>query len=81
MKLIIKYLNLSVLIVFSLVIFQKLPAQNFEETIDFADNQLKSGNLTTALKTYQRALFFSEGRDNLYLFRQIAEISYFKNDY
>lgn len=81
MKLIIKYLNLSVLIVFSLVIFQKLPAQNFEETIDFAGNQLKSGNLTTALKTYQRALFFSEGRDNLYLFRQIAEISYFKNDY
>jgi tetratricopeptide (TPR) repeat protein len=81
MKLIIKYLNLSVLIVFNLAAFQKLPAQNFEETIAFADHQFKSGNFTTALKSYQRALFFSEGRENLYLFRQIAEISYSNNDY
>ena len=81
MKLTIKCLNLSVLIVFNLAAFQKLPAQNFEETIAFADHQFKSGNLTTALKTYQRALFFSEGRENLYLFRQIAEISYINNDY
>jgi tetratricopeptide (TPR) repeat protein len=81
MKLIIKYLNLSVLIVFSQFIFQKLPAQNLEETINFADNQFRSGNLATALKTYQRALFFSEGINNLYLFRQIAEISYINNDY
>jgi tetratricopeptide (TPR) repeat protein len=61
--------------------FQKLTAQDFEETIVFADNQFKSGELTKALKTYQRALFFSEGRRNLYLFRQIAEISYLNNDY
>lgn len=81
MKLIIKYLNLSILIVFSLAAFQKLPAQNFEETIDFADNQFESGKFTTALKSYQRALFFSEGRSNLYLFKQIAEISYYANDY
>jgi len=81
MKLIIKYLNLYGLIVFSLITSQKLPAQNFEETINFADNQFKSGKLTAALKTYQRALFFSDGRRNLYLFRQIAEISYFNNDY
>lgn len=81
MKLIIKYLNLSVLIVFSQFIFQKLPAQNFEESINFADSQLKSGKSATALKTYQRALFFSNGRRNQYLFRQIAEISYFNKDY
>ena len=81
MKLTIKYLNLSVLIIFNLVIFQKLSAQNFRETIDFADDQFKSGNLTVALKSYQRALFFSDGRDNQYLFRQIAEISYYNNDY
>jgi tetratricopeptide (TPR) repeat protein len=81
MKLTIKYLNLSVLIVFNLAAFQNLPAQNFDETIAFADYQFKSGNSSTALKTYQRALFFSEGRDNLYLFRQIAEISYINNDY
>lgn len=81
MKLIIRYLNLSVLIVFSQAAIQKLPAQNFEETINFADNQFKYGELTTALKTYQRALFFSEGKQTFYLFRQIAEISYLINDY
>jgi tetratricopeptide (TPR) repeat protein len=81
MKLIIRYLILSVLIVFSQVAIQKLQAQNFEETIKFADNQLENNELATALKTYQRALFFSEGRQTLYLFRQIAEISYRVNDY
>jgi tetratricopeptide (TPR) repeat protein len=60
---------------------QVLHAQNFEETINFADEQFKSGELAIALKAYQRALFFSEGRNNLYLFRQIAELSYFNNDY
>jgi tetratricopeptide (TPR) repeat protein len=72
---------LSVLIVFSLPEIQILHAQNFEETINFADSQFKSGKLVTALKAYQRALFFSEGRNNLYLFRQIAELSYSGNDY
>lgn len=81
MRLIIKYLNLSVLIAFSLITFQKLTAQNFDETIKFADNQFKYGELTTAFKTYQRALFFSEGKRNLYLFSQIAEVSYLNNDY
>ncbi len=81
MILTIRYTKLYVLIVFSLILLQKLPAQNFEETINFADNQLNSGNLTTALKTYQRALFFSEGRKNQYLFSQIAEISFIKMDY
>jgi tetratricopeptide (TPR) repeat protein len=81
MRLTIRYLSLSVLIVFSLSAIQVLHAQNFEETINFADNQFKSGELATALKAYQRALFFSEGRNNLYLFRQIAELSYFNNDY
>jgi tetratricopeptide (TPR) repeat protein len=81
MRLTIKYLNLSVLIIFNLFAAQILSAQNFDETVSFADNQFKSGELATALKTYQRALFFSDGRRNLYLFRQIAEISYLNNDY
>jgi tetratricopeptide (TPR) repeat protein len=72
---------LSVLIIFNLFAAQILSAQNFDETVSFADNQFKSGELATALKTYQRALFFSDGRRNLYLFRQIAEISYLNNDY
>ncbi len=81
MKLIIKYLSLSILIVFSQLILQKLSAQNFEETLKFADYQFSSGKLAAASKTYQRALFFSEGRQNLYIFRKIAEISYLKMDY
>jgi tetratricopeptide (TPR) repeat protein len=74
-------MTLYVLIVFSLIPEQQLSAQNFEETINFADDQFKTGNLTTALKAYQRALFFGEGRNNQYLFRQIAEISYINLDY
>jgi len=81
MKSIIRYLSLSVLIVFSHLTSNTLCAQNFDETINIADNQLKYGEVSLALKTYQRALFFSEGRRNLYLFTQIAEISYLKNDY
>ena len=72
---------LSVLISFNWVSIQKLQAQNFEETVSFADNQLYSGNLTGAIKTFQRALFFSDGRNTLYIFRKIAEISYLNNDY
>lgn len=81
MKSIIRYLSLSVLIVFSHFISHPLCAQNFEETINIADNQFKYGEFSLALKTYQRALFFSDGRRDLYLFRQIAGISYIKNDY
>jgi len=81
MKSIIRYLILSVLIIFSQAATQKLPAQNFDETIKFADNQFKNKELTNALKTYQRALFFSDGKETLYLFQQIAEISYLLNDY
>jgi tetratricopeptide (TPR) repeat protein len=81
MKSIIRYLILSVLIIFSQAAIHKLPAQNLDETIKFADNQFKNKELTNALKTYQRALFFSEGKETLYLFQQIAEISYLVNDY
>ena len=81
MKLITRYLILSVLIIFSQAEVQRLSAQNLEETIKIADNQFKNNELTTALKTYQRALFFSDGSQTLYLFRQIAAISYLVNDY
>lgn len=81
MKLIIRYLILSVLIIFSQAAVQKLPAQNLDETIKFADNQFKNNDLTNALKSYQRALFFSDGKETLYLFQQIAEISFLLNDY
>ena len=81
MKLIIRYMKLSGLILISLFLFVKVPAQNFRETLKFAENQFNSGDLSTSLKTYQRALFFSEGEDNLYIFRQLAMISYIKEDF
>jgi tetratricopeptide (TPR) repeat protein len=81
MKLTIRFWTSSVLIIFRLFLLHDINAQDFNETINFADSQLKSGNLSSALKTYQRAIFFSEGRNNLYLFTQVAEISYSKNDF
>jgi tetratricopeptide (TPR) repeat protein len=81
MKFRIRYTTLYVLIVFSLLSSQKLSCQNFEETLFFADNQFKTGDFASAIKTYQRALFFSNGRSVPYLFRQIAEISYIQKDY
>jgi tetratricopeptide (TPR) repeat protein len=81
MKLRIRLLKLSVLIVFSVSVLENLPAQNFAETIKFADDQCLSGNLTSSINAYQRALFFSDGKDNLYLFSQIAELSFLKMDY
>jgi len=81
MKLIVRYMKLSGLILISLFLFVKVSGQNFRETLKFADNQFSSGDLTTALKTYQRALFFSEGEENLYIFRQLAQISFIKDDF
>ena len=70
-----------VLTLFSLLLLQNLVAQNFDETLGFADNLLKNGDRDIALKAYQRALFFSEGENNLYLFKQIADISFMNEDY
>jgi tetratricopeptide (TPR) repeat protein len=77
----IRYMKFYALTLFSLLLLQNLVAQSFEETIDFADNQLRNGDRDLALKSYQRALFFSDGENNLYLFRQIADISFLNEDY
>lgn len=77
----IRFMKLYVLILFSLLPGLALIAQSFEETIDFADNQLRTGDRDVALKAYHRALFFSNGENNLYLFNQIADISYMNEDY
>ncbi len=59
--------------------FQHLAvAQDFEETIEFADKQFILKNYQLAVKEYQRALFFSKGRNVDYLYRQIAH-SFFSN--
>jgi tetratricopeptide (TPR) repeat protein len=74
-------MNLYALIAFSLLSFQFAAAQNLEETIQYADAQLKAGNNSSALKAYQRAVFFSDGQNNLYLYTQVADISFSNGDY
>jgi hypothetical protein len=56
----------------------QLKAQNFEETVKFADFQYTQSNYQLAVKEYQRALFFTNGERTDYLYRQIAH-SFIKN--
>ncbi len=81
MRLRIIYSNLLILIVISLLSLQKVSSQDFDETLIFADYQFRSGNLAEASKTYQRALFFSEGKQNVFIFNRIAEIAYTRTNY
>jgi len=72
---------LSILTVFNLFSVQFATAQDFEATLRFADYQYNAGNYNEASKSYRRALFFSEGKQNLHIIRSIAEISYHEKDY
>ena len=76
-----RFLILYTLIASSIPVSYELPAQDLAGTISWADSQFSTGNLTVAQKAYLRALFFSDGKDNLYLFTQIARISYLNGDY
>jgi hypothetical protein len=64
------------LMIFSTLV--QLNAQNFEETVLFADRQFENQNYQLAVKEYQRALFFSKGEKTDYLYQQIAR-AFFKN--
>jgi hypothetical protein len=55
-----------------------LNAQDFKETIKFADSQFFLGNYQLAAKEYQRALFFGKNDSADYLYKQIAH-AFFKN--
>ncbi len=48
-------------------------SQDFNETVKFADQQFENKNYQLAVKEYQRALLFAEGRKIDYLYRQIAD--------
>jgi len=56
----------------------QIKAQDFNETIKFADSQFSIGNYQLAVKEYQRALFFGQGDSSDYLYKQIAH-AFFKN--
>jgi hypothetical protein len=65
-----------------LIIFSPLKesfAQNFEETIEFADLQYNQANYQLAVKEYQRALFFAKSDSIDYLYKQIAS-AFLKNN-
>lgn len=55
-----------------------LSAQDFNETISFADKQFEIKNYQLAVKEYQRALFYAKGRRIDYLYKQIAN-AFFAN--
>lgn len=55
-----------------------LSAQDFKETIKFADSQFSLGNYQLAVKEYQRALFFGKNDSSDYLYKKIAH-AFFKN--
>jgi hypothetical protein len=56
----------------------QIRSQNLEQTIKFADKQFELQNYQLAVKEYQRALFFAQGKQLDYLYQQIAH-SYFVN--
>jgi hypothetical protein len=68
--------GILLLMIFSITTL--LNAQDFNETIKFADIQFSLGNQQLAVKEYQRALFFGKGDSSDYLYRQIAN-AFFKN--
>ncbi|HHH53171.1 MAG TPA: hypothetical protein ENK91_05900 [Bacteroidetes bacterium] len=78
--------NIKYLILFSLTIFNwlyasQIVAQNFNETLEFADRQLKENKYDLALKTYKRLAFFNKDQNDYYIFNRIGELSLLKGDY
>jgi len=76
-----KYIILFSLIVFSLFLYSSLIAQNYEQTLQFAEKQLTEQNYDVALKTFKRLIFFNKNKSNYLLHKKVAEIALLKKDY
>jgi tetratricopeptide (TPR) repeat protein len=70
-----------VLTVFSFLLTGIAIAQDLRQTIRFADDLFITGDIASASRAYQRALFFSDGSIDLYLFKKLAEVHYRNKDY
>lgn len=65
----------------SLYTGNRLFAQTYEQSLQFADEQYKLKNYEVALKTYKRLLFFSNNDNRFPLYEKIGEISLNLKDY
>ncbi|MFC2121979.1 hypothetical protein ACFLTI_10340, partial [Bacteroidota bacterium] len=72
-------LKILFFLIFSLT--SNVKAQNLEDVIAFADLQYESRNYNSALREYERALFFSNDKKHTYLFRQTANCFFSLDDY
>ncbi len=74
------------ILIFSIVFFsifsrQHSFAQNYEQTLQYANEQYNLKNYANALKTYKRLLFFAGNKDRYPLYEKIAELSLIEKDY
>ena len=81
MKQVRKYIILFNLIVFSLFHNINIIAQNFDETLQFAEMQLTNKNYEVALKTFKRLIFFSDNYKKHELYKKVADIALIKGDF
>lgn len=72
MKAIIINAKLFLILNFNLLVISSF-AQEFEQTISFADTLFAQHNYFDAKKTYQRALFFSNGRRLSHLYKKLGD--------
>lgn len=69
------------IILFSSICFFSLRSQDIYRIREFADQQFQKGNLTVALKEYQRVLFFDAGHEFEVVYSDIADIYFKQKDY
>jgi len=70
-----KSLNLYIIICavwISVLSCESTQAQSFEELITYSDSLFAKGDYETAMRTYQRLLFFSNGRQTQYIYYRLA---------
>jgi len=81
MKSMVKYIILFSIIISNPFVRNKLNAQNYEETLEFASDQYEQHNYTIALKTFKRLIFFSSGDELLPLYTKVGEIAFLLGDF
>lgn len=71
--------RLLFLILIELIYINPLPAQEISQVKNFADLQYSKGNFKSALKEFQRVLFFDQGKEYSDIYLHIATI-YFMDE-
>lgn len=74
-------LKVSYIIIFSLALLKAAGAQDIHQVKAFSDKQYSAGEFESALKGYQRVLFFDDKHAYDELYSRIASIRYLMNDF